>query len=126
MQPHVMREVRDRDGDVVRTYRPTEWRRAVSPEVAAVVRDAMVEVVRRGTARALQVPNVTTAGKTGTAQLGNGTSHAWIIGFAPAEAPRVAIAVIVEAQPGASEQTGGRVAAPIAKAVLEAALGVVP
>ena len=126
MKPHVLREVRDREGDVVRSYRPEAWRRAVAPEVAATVRDAMVVVAREGTARALQVPGATTAGKTGTAQLGNGTSHAWIIGFAPAEAPRVAIAVIVEAQPGASEVTGGRVAAPIGRAVLEAALRVVP
>ena len=125
MKPHVLGEVRDREGDVVRSFRAEAWRRAVSPEVAATVRDAMVGVATDGTARALQVPGVTTAGKTGTAQLGNGTSHAWIIGFAPAEAPRVAIAVIVEAQPGASEQTGGRVAAPIGRAVLEAALAVV-
>ena len=57
-------------------------------------------------------------GKTGTAQLGTDPpqSHAWIIGFAgpPGETPHVAVAVIVEAQPGASEQTGGQVAAPIA------------
>ena len=123
MEPHVLRDVRDREGDITRSFRPTEWRRAVSPEIAAVVRDAMVEVVRNGTAKALQVANgVTTGGKTGTAQLGNGTSHAWIIGFAPAEAPRVAIAVIVEAQPGVSEITGGRVAAPIARAVMEKVL----
>ncbi|MDQ1374583.1 MAG: penicillin-binding protein [Actinomycetota bacterium] len=90
------------------------------------VRDAMVGVVQNGTATALQVPNVPTAGKTGTAQVGNGTSHAWIVGFAPADAPRVAIAVIVEAQPGAGEDaTGGRVAAPIGEKVLEAALNVV-
>ncbi|HYD10573.1 MAG TPA: penicillin-binding protein 2 [Acidimicrobiales bacterium] len=126
MEPHVMGEVRDRDGEVVRRHRAEVWKRAVSPEVATTVRDAMVEVASNGTARALQVPGQTTAGKTGTAQLGNGTSHAWIIGFAPAEAPRVAIAVIVEAQPGASEVTGGRVAAPIGRAVLEAALRVVP
>ena len=126
MKPHVMADVRDRDGEVVRRYRPEVWHRAVGPEIATVLRDAMVGVAQRGTARALQVPNVTTAGKTGTAQLGDGTSHAWIIGFAPAEAPRVAVAVIVEAQPGASEQTGGRVAAPIGRAVLEAALAVVP
>jgi penicillin-binding protein A len=79
-----------------------------------------------GTAQGLQVPGVTTAGKTGTAQTGAGTSHAWIIGFAPAEAPRVAVAVIVEGQQGNTEQTGGRVAAPIGRAVLEAALRVVP
>jgi penicillin-binding protein A len=126
MKPHVMREIRDRNGDLVRRYDPSVWHDVISPEVAATMRDAMVEVARAGTATALQVPGVTTAGKTGTAQLGNGTSHAWIIGFAPAEAPRVAIAVIVEAQPGASEQTGGRVAAPIGRAVLEAALAVVP
>lgn len=126
MEPHVMAEVRDRNGDVVRRFHPTEWRRAVSDAVAATMRDAMVGVVQDGTAKLLQVTGVTTAGKTGTAQLGNGTSHAWVIGFAPAEAPRVAIAVIIEAQPGASEQTGGRVAAPIGRAVLEAALAVVP
>ena len=125
MKPHVLGEVRDREGDVVRTYRPEAWRRAVAPEVAATVRDAMVGVVADGTAGQLQVPGVTTAGKTGTAQLGNGLSHAWIIGFAPAEAPRVAIAVIVEGQDVGSEITGGRVAAPIGRAVLEAALRVV-
>lgn len=126
LEPHVMRDIRDRDGEVVRTYDTSLWRQAVSPQIADAVAAGMVEVAARGTARALQVPGVTTAGKTGTAQLGDGTSHAWIMGFAPAEAPRVAIAVIVEAQPGASEQTGGRVAAPIGRAVLEAALAVVP
>ncbi|HSH22692.1 MAG TPA: penicillin-binding protein 2 [Acidimicrobiales bacterium] len=120
--PHVMAEVRSQEGQVVQRWEPSPWTRATSPQVAGTVRDAMVGVVEGGTATRLAVPGVTTAGKTGTAQLGNGLSHAWIIGFAPAEAPRVAVAVIVEAQPGASEQTGGRVAAPIAQAVLSAAL----
>ena len=127
MKPHVLQEVRDDQGRVVRRFKPSAWRTAITPEVAATMRDAMVGVVRGGTATALQVPNVPTAGKTGTAQIGNGQSHAWIIGFAPADAPRVAIAVIVEAQPGTSEAaTGGRVAAPIGEKVLEAALQVVP
>jgi peptidoglycan glycosyltransferase len=124
MAPHVLKEVRDDEGEVVRTFKPTPWRTAVSPEVAATVRDAMVQVAQKGTATRLQVPGVPTAGKTGTAQIGNGSSHTWIIGFAPADAPRVAIAVIVEAQRGASEATGGRVAAPIGEKVLEAALRV--
>ena len=68
------------------------------------------------------------AGKTGTAQLGTvpPRSHAWVLGFAgpPGEEPTIAIAVIVEGQEGASEQTGGRVAAPIAQAVLAAYLQV--
>ncbi len=122
MVPHVMADVRDQDGEVVDRFEPTVWTRATSAAVASTLTDAMTGVVERGTATRLAVPGVPTAGKTGTAQLGNGLSHAWIIGFAPSDAPRVAVAVIVEAQPGASEQTGGRVAAPIAQAVLSAAL----
>ena len=65
-------------------------------------------------------------GKTGTAQVGSDppSSHAWIVGFAgpPGQPAQVAVAVIVEAQPGVSEVTGGRVAAPIAKAVMEKVL----
>ncbi len=126
MVPHVMREVRDNEGRVVETWEPRSWKRAIRPDVAATLTDAMRGVVEEGTATRLAVPSVPTAGKTGTAQLGNGLSHAWIVGFAPADAPRVAVAVIVEAQPGASEQTGGQVAAPIAQAVLSAALAANP
>jgi peptidoglycan glycosyltransferase len=122
MKPHVLSEVRDQDGEVLSRYEPEQWLRATTPEVARQVRDAMVVVATEGTATRLQVPGVPTAGKTGTAQIGNGLSHAWIIGFAPADNPRVAVAVIVEGQQGASEQTGGRVAAPIGQAVLAAAL----
>jgi peptidoglycan glycosyltransferase len=79
-----------------------------------------------GTAFRMAIDGFTVGGKTGTAELGTtpASSHAWVIGFAGpvGQAPTVAVAVLVEAQPGASEQTGGRVAAPIAKAVLEAAL----
>ena len=122
MEPHVMAEVVDDDGEVVDRHEATVASTAMTPEVAAAVRDAMVAVVADGTATRLAVEGVPTAGKTGTAQLGNGLSHAWVVGFAPADAPRVAVAVIVEAQEGASEQTGGRVAAPIGQAVLTAAL----
>lgn len=122
MTPHVLADVRDQDGEVIDRYEPTPWMRATSPEVAAQLTQAMRVVAEQGTATRLQVPGVPTAGKTGTAQIGNGLSHAWIIGFAPADNPRVAVAVIVEGQPGASEQTGGRVAAPIGQAVLQAAL----
>jgi penicillin-binding protein A len=122
MKPHVMFEVRDDDGEVVEQATPEPWLTAVPPEVATVVRDMMVGVVANGTATRLGIPGIPVAGKTGTAQRGDGTSHAWIVGFAPADSPRVAVAVIIEGQPGASEATGGRVAAPIARAVLQAAL----
>ena len=71
------------------------------------------------------VPGVTVAGKTGTAQHGEGANpHAWFVCFAPAEAPQIAVAVIVlDGGSLGSEATGGQVAAPIARAILEAALG---
>lgn len=124
MRPHVGAEIVDDQGRLVSTVEPRPWRRPTGPEVAETLTEAMVEVVARGTAQAMAIPGVTVAAKTGTAQLGTEppASHAWVIGFAPAEDPRVAVAVIVEGQPGASEQTGGRVAAPIARAVIEAVL----
>ena len=123
MTPHVMGEVRDSKADVLERYEPKPWLQAVPPEVAHAVRDMMVGVVAAGTGTAAQIPGVTVAGKTGTAQTGLGTSHTWFIAFAPAEAPRVAVAVMLENQPSASEFTGGAVAAPIARNVIAAALG---
>jgi peptidoglycan glycosyltransferase len=126
MKPHVMRDIREQDGTVVNTAKTEAWRTAVSPQTAATMREAMLGVVQGGTATRLAIDGYVVGGKTGTAQLGTDPpkSHAWIIGFAglPGEAPSVAVAVLVEGQEGASEQTGGRVAAPIAQAVLQAAL----
>ncbi|MGE3327006.1 MAG: peptidoglycan D,D-transpeptidase FtsI family protein [Acidimicrobiia bacterium] len=126
MAPHVLKEIRDSDGEQLASEPVQVWKRAMSPASALVLRDAMVEVVRAGTATRMAIDGVTVAGKTGTAQLGTDppSSHAWVVGFAPAEAPRVAVAVLVKAQPGVSEVTGGRVAAPIAQQVLTAALAV--
>jgi len=126
MVPHVLRDVRDPDGNVVDTYDPKVWTKAMDKATAETMRQGMRGVVDGGTASHLAVPGFDVGGKTGTAQLGTDPprSHAWIIGFAgpPGEAPTIAVAVIVEGQPGASEQTGGRVAAPIAQAVLAAYL----
>jgi peptidoglycan glycosyltransferase len=91
--------------------------------VAADLRSSMIGVVQDGTARRLAVDGLEIGGKTGTAQLGTDppSSHAWIVAFAgrPGAEPELAVAVLVQAQPGASEQTGGSVAAPIARAVIE-------
>jgi peptidoglycan glycosyltransferase len=126
MKPFLMRDIREQDGTLVSTGHPEKWHTAVSPQTAATMRDAMINVVQRGTATRMAIDGYVVGGKTGTAQLGTDPprSHAWIIGFAgkPGETPSVAVAVIVEGQEGASEQTGGRVAAPIAKAVMQAAL----
>ena len=98
----------------------------MTPQTASILRDAMHGVVDHGTATGLFIDGLETGGKTGTAQLGTPqpSSHAWIIGFSgePGQKPSIAFAVIVEGQPGISEQTGGQVAAPIARSVIEAAL----
>jgi peptidoglycan glycosyltransferase len=126
MTPHVLRDVRDQDGNVVDTYEPSVWRTAMDEPTAALMQEAMRGVVDSGTATRLDVPGFDVGGKTGTAQLGTDPprSHAWIIGFAGPEGgpAEIAVAVIIEGQPGASEQTGGRVSAPIAQALLDAYL----
>ena len=90
------------------------------------MRSFMLSVVNdpRGTGTAARIPNVAVAGKTGTAETAAGENpHAWFIAFAPAEAPRYAIAVLVEhGGSDNAEVTGGRVAAPIAKQVLQTLL----
>jgi peptidoglycan glycosyltransferase len=127
MAPHVVSEVRASDGGVYESVDASVWRTSLSPFAADQLRQAMVNVVQNGTAKAMQVAGLEVGGKTGTAQLGTtpASSHAWVVGFAgpPGQPAEIAVAVIVEAQPGASEQTGGAVAAPIARAVIEAAFG---
>ena len=128
MAPHVVREIRDTDGRVTRRIGPDEWKRAVQPATAAAVAQMMIDVVQRGTGTAAAVPGHTVAGKTGTAETADGEPpHAWFIGFAPAEAPRYAIAVIVEnGGDVGDEATGGRVAAPVAGKVLARLLALPP
>ncbi|MEY2568854.1 MAG: penicillin-binding protein [Actinomycetota bacterium] len=126
MKPHVMREIRDDQGGKVGGYDVGEWIKATSPETAAAVRDMMIGVVNGGTATRAAIPGIQVAAKTGTAQTTGNDAHAWLIGFAPADNPTVAVAVIVESQPGVSEATGGRVAAPIARTVMQAALSGAP
>lgn len=89
---------------------------AVSPRTAQQVGEAMVVVVREGSGRSARLSGVQVAGKTGTAQVERGEPHAWFIGFAPADEPRYAIAVLVE-----NGGPGSKAAAPLARIVMEAA-----
>jgi len=124
MTPHVVDRVESRDGEVLSRTTPSRWHRAVSPATAALIRQGMAAVVAQGTARALAIDGVEVGAKTGTAEVGDGAAtNAWVIGYAgdPGQVPSLAFAVIVEADAGIGEQTGGRIAAPIARAVVEAA-----
>jgi peptidoglycan glycosyltransferase len=126
MVPHVMKEIRDSEGRKIQGFDVRPWKEVVRSDVAATTRDMMVGVVQSGTGTRAQLPDVQVAGKTGTAQTGRDTSHVWFIGFAPAEAPRVSVAVMLEDQPNVNEATGGVIAAPIAARVLQAGLAATP
>jgi peptidoglycan glycosyltransferase len=122
MQPHVVKEIQNTDGKTVRTIDPKPWMTCMSPAIAQSLTNMMVDVVNEGTGTAAQIDGVAVAGKTGTAQTGvEGESpHAWFIAFAPANAPRYAVAVLVEHGGNfGNDATGGAVAAPIAKDVLQ-------
>ena len=111
------------DKSGTQTIGPSSMGRVISATDAGSIRDAMVQAVEGPLGQEFttgaKVPGVTTAGKSGTAQLGGtGEPHSWFIGFAPAENPTVAIAVIVE-QAG----RGGEVAAPIAGDLMTRYLG---
>jgi peptidoglycan glycosyltransferase len=125
MQPRLVSAIRDPAGRVVKSLGPAELGQPISAGTAASLTAMMVNVVDHGTGTAAQIPGVQVAGKTGTAQHGgSGNPHAWFVAFAPAQNPRIAVAVVVlDGGNLGSEATGGRVAAPIAKAIIEAALG---
>ena len=122
-RPRFVREVIDASGGLVDRFSPETLGRAMSPTTAATLTDMMQAVVQSGTGIAAQIPGIEVAGKTGTAQTGveGAAPHAWFIAFAPVPRPRLAVAVLVEnGGTVGSEATGGRVAAPVAKALIEA------
>lgn len=128
MKPYLLAELQGPDLRRLSRTEPKVLSTAVSREVADELTSMMELVVASGSGVAAQIPGVRVAGKTGTAQHGEGTDpHAWFAGFAPADDPRVAVAVVVEDGGDAgSEATGGRVAAPIARAVMAAVLSSTP
>jgi penicillin-binding protein A len=124
MRPNLIRRVQTNQLKVIDDRKPEALSEAVTPAVAAQLTTMMEAVVQSGTGTRAQIPGVTVAGKTGTAQHGQGEApHAWFTSFAPAEDPQVAVSVVVEdGGKAGNEAFGGTVAAPIAKAVMEAVI----
>ena len=117
MRPYVVERVVAPDGTVVSRTKPDRLGQAVRPEHAQELTEMMERVVSGGTGTAAAISGIRVAGKTGTAESGvAGRNTTSFLCFAPADNPRVAVAVILERQSG----TGGTTAAPIAKAIMEA------
>lgn len=127
VHPRLVRGVVDADGTIVELD-PREETTVVSPATAVAVNDMLREVVERGTGQQATVPGYRVAGKTGTAQKPSATALGYtqdaylatFAGFAPADAPELAVAVVVDEPEGSFY--GGRVAAPLFSEIMEAAL----
>jgi peptidoglycan glycosyltransferase len=124
MDPYIVSSVKAPDLKPIQTYRPTELSRALSDDNAKVLQDMMVNVVQNGTGRNGAIAGVRVGGKTGTAQSDpRRKPFAWFTSFATAGDRQVAVAVVVEdADIPRQDIAGGRVAAPIARAVMQAAV----
>lgn len=124
MNPRMVDQVIGNDLSVVRSYEDSEFGRALEADVADEVTDAMVASVSDGAAQGARIDGIDVAGKTGTAENGNKPHTLWFTGFAPADDPAVAVAVVVEDGGGQGQSgSGDTIAAPIAKKVIEAVLG---
>ena len=124
MKPYLVQEVQAPDLSLLERADPEVYQRAVEGDVAAELNRMMQLVVSDGSGRAAAIDGIAVAGKTGTAQGAAGAApDVWFIGFAPADDPQVAVAVVVE--DGGAEGaggTGGKVSAPIAREVMRAVL----
>ena len=122
MVPHMTDRIVEPDGRTVKRIAPRVQSVVMKPSTAASVRSMMEAVVQEGTGTSAQIPGVQVAGKTGTAetQIGTAINNVWFIAFAPASAPKVAVAVTLKGVPG----QGAAFAAPIARQVIERLLHV--
>lgn len=113
ISPYIVKETVSPLG-VVKAREPSaSSNQVISEDVADKIKELMVEVVKNGTGTSAAIKGIEVAGKTGSAENPHGKAHAWFIGFAPAQNPQIAVAVIVE-----NGGSGGAVAAPIARSVM--------
>jgi peptidoglycan glycosyltransferase len=125
MKPYLVQNVRTADLKTVSETKPESLHQAVSSQVASQLTQMMVDVVQNGTGKTAQINGVQVAGKTGTAQTApDKPPFAWFTSFAPANDPKIAVAVMIEdAGVARDDISGGALAGPIAKSVMEAVIG---
>ena len=124
MQPTVLDRIIAPDLSVVEQSEPTLFSQPISRTTAETMTRLLVDGVSNGVASNARIEGVAVAGKTGTAENGSVAPYTlWFTGFAPADNPQVAVAVVVEDGGGRGQSgSGNQIAAPIAKRGLEAVL----
>jgi peptidoglycan glycosyltransferase len=124
MTPTLIDSITAPNLSILKKLEPTPYGQPVSNTVAATMTQLMVNNVANGVASNARISGVDVAGKTGTAQNGKGEPYTlWFTGFAPANDPQVAVAVVVENGGGRGQSAfGNLLAAPTAKKVIEAVL----
>ena len=116
MKPYLIDKVTNAGGDTIRTTEPTDYKRLMTSNEAALLGKLMEGVVQNGTASALNGRGYTVAGKTGSAEYDeNGSSHSWFIGYSNVDKPDLVVAIIVE-----GGGTGSEAAVPIAADLFDA------
>ncbi len=125
MKPYLIKSVRSPSLSVLEAPKPEKFGQAMSAKNAGKLKQMMISTVEQGTATSAQIGGVEVGAKTGTAQsTTDRPPYAWFVAFAPAEDPKVAVAVVVESSSTARDEiAGGRLAGPIARSVMEAVLG---
>ncbi len=112
MKPYLIDAIKTPSGEEIKKHIPEKEKFVFSSETAEAIRKSMIEVVESGTATKAKIKGVSVAGKTGTAQNASGEDHAWFVGFAPAENPTVAVAIVLE------NAGNGSQAVPIARDII--------
>ncbi|WP_144795030.1 penicillin-binding protein 2 [Kocuria palustris] len=121
MKPQAVDQVRSSDLSAIQGFEPEQMNQATSKDVADTVEELMVSDVDNGIARGAAVPGHSVAGKTGTAEIGSesGLTDSWFTGFAPADDPEIAIAVVFE---DVDVSTASTLTSPSAQRMFEAVL----
>lgn len=118
MKPYVIDHVENAGGDVIKKFMPSNYGELMSADEAKALKTLMTQVVTEGTGSALRTDQYQAAGKTGSAEFETGKeTHAWFVGYAPADDPKIAVCVLVE-----EGGSGGQTAAPIARKLFDAYL----
>lgn len=115
MKPYLIDHIENAAGETVKKFMPDSYGALMTAEDAERLTDLMADVVTEGTGSALRTDAYTAAGKTGSAEFETGReTHAWFVGFAPVQSPKIAVSVLVE-----EGGSGGQTAAPIARGIFD-------